>query len=78
MGLMVDTNVFIRFEKSGKPIDFSLGERFEVVYPRLVLAGRAALEKIGLAGDADLLFEARSWKTSTERWSVCCNAARNV
>ncbi len=23
MGLMVDTNVFIRFEKSGKPIDFS-------------------------------------------------------
>ena len=23
MGLMVDTSVFIRFEKSGKPIDFS-------------------------------------------------------
>jgi hypothetical protein len=25
MGLMVDTNVFIRFEKSGKSIDFSSG-----------------------------------------------------
>lgn len=23
MGLMVDTNVFISFEKSGKPVDFS-------------------------------------------------------
>ena len=26
MGLMVDTNVFISFEKSGKPTDFSSWE----------------------------------------------------
>ena len=26
MGLMVDTNIFIRFEKSGEPIEFSLWE----------------------------------------------------
>ena len=32
MGLMVDTNVFIRFEKSGEPIDFSSWERSQKVY----------------------------------------------
>ena len=29
MGLMVDTNVFIRFEKSGKAIDLSPWEQSE-------------------------------------------------
>jgi tRNA(fMet)-specific endonuclease VapC len=32
MGLMVDTNVFIRFEKIGKPIDFSSWESSQKVY----------------------------------------------
>jgi tRNA(fMet)-specific endonuclease VapC len=32
MGLMVDTNVFIRFEKSGKPIDLSPWEESDRVY----------------------------------------------
>ena len=32
MGLMVDTNVFIRFEKSGQPIDFSSWESSQKVY----------------------------------------------
>lgn len=32
MGLMVDSNVFIRFEKSGKPIDFSSWENSEKVF----------------------------------------------
>jgi tRNA(fMet)-specific endonuclease VapC len=32
MGLMVDTNVFIFFEKRGKPIDFSAWESSQQVY----------------------------------------------
>ncbi len=32
MGLMVDTNVFIRFEKTGNPIDFSSWDASEDVY----------------------------------------------
>jgi predicted nucleic acid-binding protein len=32
MGLMVDTNLFIRFEKSGKPIECSSWELSEKVY----------------------------------------------
>ena len=32
MGLMVDSNVFISFEKSGKPIDFSSWDSSEKVY----------------------------------------------
>jgi len=32
MGLMVDTNVFITFEKAGKPIDFSSWEQTQEVY----------------------------------------------
>jgi len=32
MGLMVDTNVFIRFEKSGNPIDFSTWDASAKVY----------------------------------------------
>jgi tRNA(fMet)-specific endonuclease VapC len=38
MGLMVDTNVFIRFEKSGDPIDFSSWEDSEQVYISVVIA----------------------------------------
>ncbi len=38
MGLMVDTNVFIRFEKSGKPIDFSSWESSQKVYISVVIA----------------------------------------
>jgi len=37
MGLMVDTNVFIRFEKSGKPVDFSLWDNSEKVYISVVI-----------------------------------------
>ena len=37
MGLMVDTNVFIRFEKSGKPIDFSSWESAQKVYISAVI-----------------------------------------
>lgn len=37
MGLMVDTNVFIRFEKSGKPIDFSAWESSQKVYISAVI-----------------------------------------
>src|SRR5438128_5873571 len=36
MGLMVDTNVFIRFEKSGKAIDSSPWEQSEKVYASVV------------------------------------------
>src|SRR5947209_18896248 len=36
MGLMVDTNVFIRFEKSGKTIDLSSWEPTERVYVSVV------------------------------------------
>jgi predicted nucleic acid-binding protein len=36
MGLMVDTNVFIRFEKSGKAIDLSPWEPSERVYASVV------------------------------------------
>jgi predicted nucleic acid-binding protein len=32
MGLMVDTNVFIRFEKSGQPIDLSSWANSQKVY----------------------------------------------
>lgn len=38
MGLMVDTNVFICFEKSGKPIDFSAWEGSERVFISVVIA----------------------------------------
>lgn len=34
---MVDTNVFIRFEKSGKPIDFSAWESSQKVYISAVI-----------------------------------------
>jgi tRNA(fMet)-specific endonuclease VapC len=37
MGLMVDTNVFIRFEKSGKPIDFTSWESSQKVYVSAVI-----------------------------------------
>ena len=37
MGLMVDTNVFIRFEKNGKPIDFSSWESSQKVYISAVI-----------------------------------------
>jgi predicted nucleic acid-binding protein len=37
MGLMVDTNVFIRFEKSGKPIDFSSWDSSQKVYISAVI-----------------------------------------
>ena len=32
MGLMLDTNVFIHFERSGNPIDFSKWEKYGGVY----------------------------------------------
>jgi predicted nucleic acid-binding protein len=32
MGLMIDSNVFIKFEKSGAPIDFSSWDNSEPVY----------------------------------------------
>jgi len=38
MGLMVDTNVFINFEKSGKPIDFSSWDSAQKVYISVVIA----------------------------------------
>ena len=37
MGLMVDTNVFISFEKSGTPIDLSSWESSEKVYISVVV-----------------------------------------
>jgi len=37
MGLMVDTNVFIRFEKTGNPIDFSSWDASEDVYISVVI-----------------------------------------
>lgn len=36
MGLMVDTNVFIRFEKSGQSVDFSSWESSQKVYISVV------------------------------------------
>jgi len=36
MGLMVDTNVFIRFEKSGNSIDFSSWDKSQRVFIRAV------------------------------------------
>ena len=36
MGLMVDTNVFISFEKSGKPIDLSPWDSSEKVYASVI------------------------------------------
>ena len=38
MGLMVDTNVFIRFEKTGKAIDLSSWEPSERVYISVITA----------------------------------------
>src|SRR5688572_12816720 len=38
MGLMVDTNVFISFEKSGRPIDFSTWESSAKVHISVVIA----------------------------------------
>lgn len=38
MGLMVDTNVFINFEKSGKPLDFSSWDSSERVYISVLIA----------------------------------------
>ena len=38
MGLMVDTNVFISFEKSGKPIDLSPWDASEKVYISVITA----------------------------------------
>ena len=37
MGLMIDTNVFISFKKSGKPIDFSSWENSQKVYISVVV-----------------------------------------
>src|SRR5712691_10693833 len=37
MGLMVDTNVFITFEQSGKPIDFSPWDSSQKVYISVVI-----------------------------------------
>jgi tRNA(fMet)-specific endonuclease VapC len=37
MGLMVDTNVFINFEKSGNPIDFSSWDSSQKVYISVVV-----------------------------------------
>jgi tRNA(fMet)-specific endonuclease VapC len=38
MGLMVDTSVFIHFEKSGNPVDFSSWAGSESVYISVVIA----------------------------------------
>jgi len=38
MGLMVDSNVFISFEKSGKTLDFSAWENSEKVYISVIVA----------------------------------------
>lgn len=38
MGLMVDTNVFIDFEKSGREVDFSSWESSDRVYISVVIA----------------------------------------
>ena len=38
MGMMVDTNVFVSFEKSGKPIDFSSWDSSQEVYISVVVA----------------------------------------
>src|SRR5216684_1567165 len=37
MGLMVDTNVFIKFEKSGNPIDFSPWDSSQEVFISVVI-----------------------------------------
>ena len=36
MGLMIDSNVFINFEKNGKPIDLSPWEQSEKIYASVV------------------------------------------
>ena len=38
MGLMVDTNIFIKFEKTGKPIDFSPWPSSDKVYMSVMTA----------------------------------------
>src|SRR6516162_6126074 len=43
MGLMVDTNVFICFEKSGKPIDLSAWEQSERVYISVITVSELLL-----------------------------------
>ena len=37
MGMMVDTNVFVSFEKSGKPIDFSAWDSSQSVHISVVI-----------------------------------------
>ncbi len=37
MGLMVDTNIFIHFEKSGKPIDLSSWEGSQKIFISVVI-----------------------------------------
>ncbi|MCI0376007.1 MAG: type II toxin-antitoxin system VapC family toxin [Gemmataceae bacterium] len=58
MGLMVDTNVFISFEKSGKPIDFSSWESSEKVYISVVTVSELL---IGVhRADSEVLRQRRS------------------
>ena len=44
MGLMVDTNVFIRFEKSNKPIDFSAWDSSQKVYISALIVSELLME----------------------------------
>lgn len=56
MGLMVDTNVFIRFEKSGKPIDFSSWDSSQKVYISAVIVSELL---VGVAHDLIIAATAR-------------------
>lgn len=47
MRLMVDTNVFIKFEKSGKPIDFSSWDSSQKVYISVVTVSELLKEVHG-------------------------------
>lgn len=45
MGLMVDTNVFIHFEKNRKPLDFSAWDASEKVYISVVVVSELLMDR---------------------------------
>ena len=69
MGLMVDTNVIIRFEKSGKPIDFSSWESSQKVYISAVLEQEVAINLVRTAdGLVPIPFNRRRFRGTVCRW----------
>jgi predicted nucleic acid-binding protein len=61
MGLMVDTSVFIRFEKAGNPIDFSAWDNSQQVFISAVTAAELLLgARAATTRDLPLLSPIRS------------------